>query len=52
MDVLTGKVIPLNLGFVGVINRSQEGIAIFGTQDLITLTRNKTSCRKSRSEKR
>lgn len=26
MDVLTGKVIPLNLGFIGVINRSQEGI--------------------------
>lgn len=26
MDILTGKVIPLNLGFVGVINRSQEDI--------------------------
>jgi len=26
MDVLTGKVIPLNLGFIGVINRSQEDI--------------------------
>eukprot|EP01133_Synstelium_polycarpum_P001161 gene1161-1330_t len=26
MDVLTGKVIPLHLGFVGVINRSQEDI--------------------------
>eukprot|EP01113_Clastostelium_recurvatum_P027373 TRINITY_DN32_c0_g1_i4.p1 TRINITY_DN32_c0_g1~~TRINITY_DN32_c0_g1_i4.p1 ORF type:complete len:859 (+),score=230.38 TRINITY_DN32_c0_g1_i4:15-2591(+) len=26
MDVLTGKVIHLNLGFIGVINRSQEDI--------------------------
>ncbi|KAF2070342.1 hypothetical protein CYY_008345 [Polysphondylium violaceum] len=26
MDVLTGKVIPLSLGFIGVINRSQEDI--------------------------
>ncbi|EGG23801.1 dynamin like protein [Cavenderia fasciculata] len=26
MDVLTGRVIPLTLGFVGVINRSQEDI--------------------------
>jgi len=26
MDVLTGKVIPLQLGFIGVINRSQEDI--------------------------
>eukprot|EP01112_Ceratiomyxa_fruticulosa_P010608 TRINITY_DN2816_c0_g2_i1.p1 TRINITY_DN2816_c0_g2~~TRINITY_DN2816_c0_g2_i1.p1 ORF type:complete len:672 (-),score=178.73 TRINITY_DN2816_c0_g2_i1:145-2160(-) len=26
MDVLTGKVINLNLGFIGVINRSQEDI--------------------------
>eukprot|EP01132_Coremiostelium_polycephalum_P007501 gene7501-9217_t len=26
MDVLTGKVVPLTLGFIGVINRSQEDI--------------------------
>ncbi|EGC29038.1 hypothetical protein DICPUDRAFT_51521 [Dictyostelium purpureum] len=26
MDVLTGRVIPLTLGFIGVINRSQEDI--------------------------
>lgn len=26
MEVLTGKVIPLSLGFIGVINRSQEDI--------------------------
>jgi hypothetical protein len=26
MDVLTGRVIPLKLGFIGVVNRSQQDI--------------------------
>lgn len=26
MDIFTGRSIPLNLGYIGIINRSQEDI--------------------------
>jgi len=41
MDVLTGRVIPLKLGFVGVVNRSQQDI-IEGKEIRLSLTAEKS----------